>query len=189
MLNGEAKGAVADAVGDVKEAGLAGTEGGAVVEDGWEPALADGDVEAGAAGPDAGEEVVVAGAGDVDALLMLLRWYRHAPMALEVKPSFRLEGRKLHRNTSEWVSGFSDKNYGWGGDLLNIPRSQTDALKGQTNKEEAMGKSLPPEVILMMFQNDFKEGTDKGEERESGNVTVTERQRKMPRKAGFGYQV
>jgi len=73
VLNGEAKGVavvVADAVGDVKEAGLAGTEGGAaVVEDGWEPALADGDVEAGAAGPDAGEEVVVvvAGAGDIDA--------------------------------------------------------------------------------------------------------------------------
>ena len=68
VLNGEAKGAVADAVGDVKEAGLAGTEGGAVVvEDGWEPALADGDVEAGAAGPEAGEEVVVAGAGDIDA--------------------------------------------------------------------------------------------------------------------------
>ena len=47
-----------------------GTEGGAaVVEGGWEPpALADGGVEAGAAGPDAGEEVVVvAGAGDIDA--------------------------------------------------------------------------------------------------------------------------
>jgi hypothetical protein len=66
LVNGDAKGVVVDAVGEVKEAGLGGTEGG-VVEEEVNPALADGEVEAGAAGDDAGDEVTAAGAGDVDA--------------------------------------------------------------------------------------------------------------------------
>ena len=98
VVNGEAKGAVEDAEGDVKEAGLAGTEGGAVVGGEVEPALADGELEAGTAGPDAGEEVMAAGAGDVDA----------AAVAAMVPPRshgfggeaiFQIGGSKVHRNT------------------------------------------------------------------------------------------
>jgi hypothetical protein len=67
LVNGDAKGVVVDAVGEVKEAGLGGTEGGVVGEEEVDPALADEEVEAGAAGDDAGDEVTAAGAGDVDA--------------------------------------------------------------------------------------------------------------------------
>jgi hypothetical protein len=58
---GDAKGAVVDAAGDVKEAGRAGTEGGALV------VFTDVDVEVGLAVVGAGEEVAAAGEGEVDA--------------------------------------------------------------------------------------------------------------------------
>lgn len=117
-----------DAVGEVKEAGLAGTEGGAVVGGEVEPALADGD----GTGPDAGEEVMAAGAGDVDAAAV-------AAMAPPLSQGFggegifQIGGSKVHRNTSE-VSGFSDKNYGEGCDLVSISRSQTEWQTGKRTK-------------------------------------------------------
>lgn len=89
VLNGEAKGAVADAVGDVKEAGLAGTVGGAVEV---EPALADGDVEAGAT-------VMVPGAVGVNAAAVAamepLRSHGFGGEAIS-----QIGGSKVHRNTS-----------------------------------------------------------------------------------------
>jgi hypothetical protein len=117
VLNGEAKGAAVDAVvGEVKEAGLAGTEGGAVVVDEVEPALADGEVEAGTAGPDAGKEAMAAGAGDVDAV---------AVAAIVPPRSHGFGGEvifQIGRSDAQgyrWVSGFSDRNYG-GCDLFPV---------------------------------------------------------------------
>ena len=89
VLNGEAKGAVAEAVRDVKEAGLAGTAGGAVEV---EPALADGDVEAGATGPDAGED---ANAAAAVVAMVPLRSHGFGGEAIS-----QIGGSKVHRNTS-----------------------------------------------------------------------------------------
>ena len=129
----------------MKEAGLAGTVGGAVEVD---PALADGDVEAGATGPDAGEEVMVPGAVGVNAAAVPamepLRSHGFGGEAIS-----QIGGSKVHRNTGGWVD--SPIRITGRGDLLKQFVGSDRRANGQTNQKGAMRKSLPPEVILLIF--------------------------------------
>jgi hypothetical protein len=91
-----------DAVGEAKEAGRAGTVGGAVLEDDVGPAL-----EAGGAGAGAGVEVTAAGVREVDviaaAAMVPLRSHGFGGEAI-----VQIGGLRVHRNT-QTESGFSDK--------------------------------------------------------------------------------
>jgi hypothetical protein len=100
--NAEAKGVVVDAVGEAKEAGRAGTEGGVVPEDDVDPA--------GGAGAGAGVEVTAGGVGDVDgvaaaAAMVPLRSHGFGGEAI-----VQIGGSRVHRNC-QTESGFSDKMY------------------------------------------------------------------------------